>query len=67
MTQQEIHKLFKGTFETEVGQKCINYLKEVFVDKPIYKKGQTFEETTFKEGRRDVIQQILKELSNGRS
>lgn len=66
MTKPQISKLFKDTFDNDIGRKCLDHLKEVFVDKPVYKAGQTFEETAFKEGRRDVIQQILKELSDGR-
>ena len=41
---------------------CLNYLRETFVDRPVYKQGQTFEQTAFREGQRDIVLQIIKEV-----
>jgi len=59
----EVTKLFKDTFDSDVGRKCLTHLKKAFVDSQVYRPGQTFEETAFREGRRDVIQQILREVN----
>ncbi len=57
-----ISKLIKGTFDTELGRKLLDHLEKVFVDRPIYKVGQTFEETTLRQGEANVIKQIRREL-----
>jgi len=62
MQNNEIHKLFVDTFNTEVGKRCLKRLEEAFVDRAVYKNGQTFEQTAFREGQRDVVMQILKEV-----
>ena len=61
-----IKHMFKDTFDTDAGKKCLAYLEEKFVDVDVYKQGQSFEQTAFREGRRDVIRQILKEVADGR-
>ncbi len=61
-TQEEIHKLIVGTFETELGQRVLEYFTEVFVDRPVYKPGLTPDEVAFREGQRNVITQIKKEI-----
>ena len=65
MTKQQIHKLYVDTFSTDSGKKCLEMLKSSFVDRPVYVKGLTFDEVAYREGGRDVIQQILKEVNNG--
>lgn len=65
MSAMEITKLFKDTFGTPSGQKCLAILVEKFVDRPVYVQGQSFDHTAFKEGQRNVVQQILKEIKNG--
>ena len=60
-----IHKLFVGTFETELGQKCLEHLVKTFIDRPIYKQGLSLEETAYRQGQADLIKQMQGAL-NGR-
>ena len=64
MEQQEIHKLVVGTFVTPMGEKLMDHLRQTILDRPTYKPGMTLEEAAFREGQKDVITQILKELHN---
>ena len=57
--------MFVGTFETPLGKECLDHLEEVFIDRAIYKKGTTFEETTYRQGQADLVRQIIKEVRNG--
>ena len=61
-TPEEIHKLIVGTFETELGQRLLQHLKTTIVDRPIYKKGMTLDEVAFREGQRDIVIQLSKEI-----
>ena len=61
----EITKLIVGTFETELGKRCLAHLEKTFVDRPIYIQGATLEQTAYRQGQADLIKQIVKELSNG--
>lgn len=65
-TQEELNKLYKDTFNTDAGLKCLALLKVSFVDRPVYVKGMSFDEVAYREGGRDVVQQILKVVENGR-
>ena len=65
MTHEEISALFKGTFETELGQKCLSHLESTFVNREIYKQGFTLDEVAFRQGEASVIKKILKEVRNG--
>ena len=65
-TNAEISKLFKGTFETELGQRCLAHLQEVFVDRDIYIPGNTLEATAFRQGQTDIVKKIVKEFNNAR-
>jgi len=62
----EIHKITVGTFETELGKKCLENLIRAYVDRPIYSQGQTFEITAYRQGQADVIKDILREINHGR-
>jgi len=62
----EIEKLYKATFSTPNGKKCLAHLKKVFVDRPIYRTGSTFEETAFREGEASLIRKILGEVNGTR-
>jgi len=62
----EIHKVLVGTFETELGKKCLENLVRAYVDRRIYNQGQTFEATAYRQGQADVIKDILKEINDGR-
>ena len=66
MDNKTIHKLIVGTFETTIGQKLLEHLKEKLVDRPTYKVGMTLEQVAFAEGQADVVRQILKEFSHGK-
>ncbi len=61
-----ISKLIKGTFDTELGRKLLDHFKKVAVDRPIYKQGQTLDQTAYRQGQADWVNQIIKELNNGR-
>jgi hypothetical protein len=61
-TQEEIHKLVVGTFGTPIGEKLLDHLIKTLLDRPTFKIGMTLEETAFREGQKDVIRQILKEM-----
>lgn len=66
-TIEEIHKIFVGTFETELGKRCLAHLAEVFVDREMYRPGMTLDEVAFKQGEASVIRKILKEFNNAKS
>lgn len=61
-TPEEVHKLTVGTFETTIGKKYLEHLKNVIIDRPTYKKGMTLDEVAFIEGQKDVVKQMLKEM-----
>lgn len=60
-----IHKLIVGTFNTELGQKCLEHLEKTFIDRPIYRDGSTLEATAYRQGQADLVKQIIKEIRNG--
>ena len=64
MTHEEVAALFQGTFETELGRKCLAHLESVFVDREMYKQGMTLDEVAFRQGEASVIKKILKEVRN---
>ena len=61
-TQEEIHKLIVGTFTTDLGKRLLEHLEKTIVDRPTYIKGMTLDEVAFREGQKDVILQLIKEL-----
>ncbi len=63
----EIHALLVGAFSTKLGQKALLHLAEIFVNRPIYIQGQSIEVTAYRQGQADLVKQIQKEISNGRS
>lgn len=65
-TSTEIHKLVIGTFETEIGQRLLSHLEDVYVDRDMYAQGLTLDQVAFRQGQADIIKQIIKELSDGR-
>ena len=64
LTQEEIHKLVVGTFMSPLGEKLLEHLKSSIIDRATYKTGMTLDEVAFREGQKDVIQQLLKEIHN---
>lgn len=66
MTSTEISKLYKATFDTVLGKKCLEHLEQVFCDRAIYKKGLPLEEVAYRQGQADLVNQILKEVKDGR-
>lgn len=67
MSHEEVHKLFVGTFETELGKRCLAHLDTVFVQREMYKQGMTLDEVAFRQGEASVIQKIMKEFKDVRS
>ena len=65
-TQEELNKLYKDTFTTDAGKKCLDLLRASFVDRPMYVKGMGLDEVAFREGGRDLISQIIKVVENVR-
>ena len=63
MTDIQISKIVKGTFETELGKKCLDHLEATFVDRPIYKQGMTLQDAAYRQGQSDLVRQILKEAN----
>lgn len=61
---KEITILLKGTFGTELGQKCIRHLEDTFINRDIYRIGMTLDEVAFRQGEASAIKKILKELNN---
>ncbi len=61
-TPEEIHKLIVGTFGTPIGQKLLDHLKAALIDRPTYTQGMTLDQVAFREGQKDVIMQIMKEM-----
>lgn len=55
-------KLIVGTFSTELGKKLLAHLHSVFVDRAIYKSGETLEQTAYRQGQADLIKQLMKEI-----
>jgi len=60
----EISSMFKACFVNPQGKKTLRHLKKTFVDRDIYQKGLTFEETTFRQGEASVIRKILTEIGD---
>ena len=63
---KEIHKLLVGTFETELGKKCLAHLENTFVDRSIAQVGMTELEIGIRQGEANVIKKIIKEINDGR-
>jgi hypothetical protein len=63
MNGREITSMFKATFETVPGKKCIEHLEKVFIDREIYKKGLTLDEVAYRQGQADLVRQILSEVN----
>lgn len=58
-----ITKLFKDTFSGQVGNKCLDHLKKTFVDRSMYQRGLSFEETAYRQGQADLVRQIISEVN----
>ena len=66
-TNEEINKLMVGTFNTELGEKLLHHLADVFIDRPMYKPGMTLDEVAFRQGEASIVEKIIKEVQrNGR-
>jgi len=62
---KEIHKITIGTFETELGKKCLANLERAYVNRPMYIPNQSAEVTAYRQGQADVIRQIIREINDG--
>lgn len=60
--QIRIEKLFKGTFNTDTGKKCLEHLERTFVDRNIYAPGMSLDQVAFRQGQADIVKQILSEV-----
>lgn len=61
-TETEIRTLIVGTFETELGKRLLEHLTDAIINRPTYKPGMTLDEVAFREGQKDVINQLIKEM-----
>lgn len=60
--EEEIHKLIVGTFNTPLGVKLMKHLKKKLINRPSYVIGMSLDQVAFREGQKDVVTQLLKEL-----
>mgnify|MGYP006883067109 CR=1 FL=1 len=65
MDKVAIHKLYVGTFETELGKRCLSHLEDVFVNRQIFKHGESVEHAAYRQGQADLVKQLKKEINNG--
>lgn len=65
MTSEEITSLVNVVFGTPHGRKLATHLDKTIVDRPTYKKGMELDEVAFREGQKNIVNQLLKELPNG--
>ena len=61
----EIKKIMVGTFETELGKRCLEHLEGVFVDRDIAQVGMSELEIGIRQGEANVIKKIIREVRNG--
>ena len=47
-----------------LGEKLLAHFTETIIDRPTYRKGMTLDECAFREGQKDIINQIRKEMKN---
>jgi hypothetical protein len=57
-----VNQLCKATFKSGVGAKYLQILKAKFVDCKVYEPHLDHHEVAFREGQRDIIMSIIKEL-----
>lgn len=62
LTAEEINAVFKGTFNTETGDRCLKHLEKVFVDREIAKPGMSELEIGIRQGEANVIKKIIREV-----
>ena len=58
----EIEKVFKGTFDTDLGRKCLQHLEEVFVDRAVARTGDDLLQIGIRQGEANAIKQIIKNV-----
>ena len=61
-----INSWMVGTFNTELGERCLTHLETVFVDRPMYKSGLTPDEVAYRQGQADIVRQLRKTLNEAR-
>lgn len=62
-----INKLMIGTFETELGKKCLDNLKRAYVDRPIYIQGMSLDQVAHRQGQCDVIKDIIQTVEGAKN
>ncbi len=70
MTKQQesaltITSMFKATFGTPEGQKCLQHLEDTFVDRIVARPGDDLFVIGQRQGESNLIRQILKEVRDG--
>ena len=63
MNSLEITSVFKATFGTEVGQKCLAHLESVFLDRDIAKPGDDLLAIGIRQGESSIVKKIIKEVN----
>ena len=61
--KEEIDKIFLDAWNTKEGRRMIEYLKERYVDVPTARLGDTVQETFYRQGKADLIRDILSVIS----
>ena len=65
VNQEEIHSLFEGTFNNKLGERLLEHLTSVYIDRDMYQPGMTLDQVAFRQGEASIIKKIIKELNNG--
>ena len=63
--REEVHSLFEGTFNTKLGERLLEYLTSIYVDRDMYQPGMTLDQVAFRQGEASIIKKIQKEIDNG--
>ena len=61
--KEEIDKIFLDVWNTKEGRRMIEYLKERYVDVSIARLGDTEQEVYYRQGKADLIRDILSVIS----
>jgi len=60
-----LNKLYKGTFETDLGKELLKYLKETYVDTSMARPGDDLLTIGLRQGQANVINNIIQEVNRG--
>ena len=65
--RKELDKIIVGTFETELGQKCLEILERAFINRPMYVQGLSPDQVAYRQGQCDVIRHMIKSLEEAKN